>query len=315
MYLNPRIVGCGERTLVLSHGYGGSQAIWDKVLPHLSRTNKVLLFDWDFSSTAAAAAAAEGAEEEGGEHSYYTFSRFADELVALMDEMKLRGAVYVGHSMAGMVGCIASIKRPDLFTHLVLVGASPRYMNSEDYEGGFDEPEIEAMLSRISSDFRGWAEDFVPLAIGGGADDHPSSVEVLARSFFAMDPRVAHGLARMIFLGDQRTLLGDVVVPCTLVHVSGDFAAPPCVGRYMQARMRAAAMHTIDSVGHFPQLVTPDELLGILDLVLGSGAAYGEEEEEATAAAMAETSSEVVVVSSGGLADAPESKGRIDVAT
>jgi pimeloyl-ACP methyl ester carboxylesterase len=43
-----------------------------------------------------------------------------------MEEMKLHGAVYVGHSMAGMVGCIASIKRPDLFTHLVLVGASPR---------------------------------------------------------------------------------------------------------------------------------------------------------------------------------------------
>jgi pimeloyl-ACP methyl ester carboxylesterase len=85
---------------------------------------QVLLFDWDFSSTAAAAAAA--AEEEDGEHSCYTFSRFADELVELMDKMELRGAVYVGHSMAGMVGCIASIKRPDLFTHLVLVGASPR---------------------------------------------------------------------------------------------------------------------------------------------------------------------------------------------
>lgn len=80
---------------------------------------QVLLFDWDFSSTAAAAAE----EEEDG---CYTFSRFADELVALMDKMKLRGAAYVGHSMAGMIGCIASIKRPDLFTHLVLVGASPR---------------------------------------------------------------------------------------------------------------------------------------------------------------------------------------------
>lgn len=84
---------------------------------------QVLLFDWDFSSSTASAAAA---EEEDREHSCYTFSRFADELVALMDEMKLHGAVYVGHSMAGMVGCIASIKRPDLFTHLVLVGASPR---------------------------------------------------------------------------------------------------------------------------------------------------------------------------------------------
>nr|CAB3473461.1 unnamed protein product [Digitaria exilis] len=262
MYLNPRIVGHGERTVVLSHGYGGSQAIWDIVLPHLSRRNKVLLFDWDFSS----------APDAGEEH--YTFSRFADELVALMDAMKLSGAVYVGHSMAGMVGCIASIKRPDLFSHLVLVGASPRYMNSEDYEGGFDESDIEAMLSTISSDFLAWAEGFVPLAVGT-TDDHPSAaLERVARSFFAMDPRVAHGLARMIFLGDQRAVLDDVAVPCTLVHVSRDFAAPPCVGRYMEARLLAAgcaaAMVTIDSVGHFPQLVAPDEMLGILDLVLGA---------------------------------------------
>lgn len=243
MYLNPRIVGSGERTLVLSHGYGGSQAIWDKVLPHLSRTNKVLLFDWDFSSTAAAAG-----EEEDAEHSCYTFSRFAEELVALMDKMNLSGAVYVGHSMAGMVGCIASITRPDLFTHLVLVGASPRYMNSEDYEGGFDELDIKAMLSRISSDFRGWAEGFVPLAIGGSADDQPSAAELLARSFFAMDPRVAHGLARMIFLGDQRELLGDVAVPCTLVHVSGDFAAPP-LRRALHAGPHAHRLHVYHRLG------------------------------------------------------------------
>jgi pimeloyl-ACP methyl ester carboxylesterase len=43
-----------------------------------------------------------------------------------MDELELKGAVYVGHSMAGMIGCIASVGRPDLFSHLVLVGASPR---------------------------------------------------------------------------------------------------------------------------------------------------------------------------------------------
>ncbi|KAJ1284152.1 hypothetical protein BS78_03G182900 [Paspalum vaginatum] len=272
MYLNPRIVGSGERTLVLSHGYGGSQAIWEKVLPHLSRRNKVLLFDWDFSGAATDDDAEEGVVERGGG---YTFSRFADELVALMDKMELSGAVYVGHSMAGMIGCIASIKRPDLFTHLVLVGASPRYMNSEDYEGGFDASDIKAMLATMSSDFLGWAEGFVALAIGSS---EPSAAELLARSFFAMDPRVAHGLARMIFLGDQREVLGDVAVPCTLVHVSRDFAAPPSVGRYMLARMRGAAMYTIDSVGHFPQLVAPGELLRILDLVLGGEDDEGDEQ-------------------------------------
>jgi pimeloyl-ACP methyl ester carboxylesterase len=82
---------------------------------------QVFLFDWDFSGSAE-----DEAEEESREKSCYTFSRFADELVALMDDMKLCGAVFIGHSMVGMVGCIASIKRPDLFAHLVLVGASPR---------------------------------------------------------------------------------------------------------------------------------------------------------------------------------------------
>jgi pimeloyl-ACP methyl ester carboxylesterase len=152
-------------------------------------------------------------------------------------------------------------------------------MNSEDYEGGFDASNIEAMLASISSDFRGWAKGFVPLAVGS-AD--PSAVERVARSFFAMDPRVAYGLARMIFLGDQRAVLDDVTVPCTLVHVSRDFVAPPSVGRYMHARMRAArcaatALETIDSVGHFPQLVAPDELLRILNVVLGEeGRAAGD---------------------------------------
>ncbi|XP_040382959.1 probable strigolactone esterase DAD2 [Oryza brachyantha] len=301
MYMNPRMVGCGERTLVLSHGYGGSHAIWDRVLPHLALTNMVLLFDWDFSCADEAAAAAE---------ERYTFARYADELAAVMDEMGVSGAVYVGHSMAGMIGCIASVKRPDLFTHLVLVGASPRYINSDDYEGGFDEPDIHAMLATISSDFLSWANGFVPLIAGGD----PSTVETLAGSFFAMDPRVAHALARMVFLGDNRDVLDRVAVPCTLVHASGDFAAPPCVGAYMadclgkRRRAAAAAMVTVDSVGHFPQLVAPDEMLRVLDLVLANAA---DDEEPADQAAAGKEGS------SSGLAIAAEVdvKGDIDVAS
>jgi hypothetical protein len=68
-------------------------------------------------------------------------------------------------------------------------------------------------------------------------------------------------------------------------------------------------MVTIDSVGHFPQLVAPDELLGILDLVLGAG---GDEEAGAGALALAEGMNNEVP--SGGLAQAAaEVQGDIDV--
>nr|CAB3464276.1 unnamed protein product [Digitaria exilis] len=90
-------------TVVLAHGYGASQALWDKQLPALSRHNRVVLFDWDFT---------------GGDDD--------DQGPGLLDDKGVRGAVMVGHSMSGMVACIASARRPDLFSHLVLLCASPR---------------------------------------------------------------------------------------------------------------------------------------------------------------------------------------------
>lgn len=256
---NAREVVVGEAgvTVVLAHGYGVSQASWDKILPSISHAGKVLLFDWDF--------AADDDEEEAR----YTFGRFADDLIALMDEREVRGAVLVGHSMSAMVGCIASARRPDLFAHLLLLCASPRYIDSEEegYVGGFDEASIHAMLGTMESDFQGWVKGFVPNAAGS-----VSVEERIERSFLAMDPAVALGVARMIFLGDQREALDNVLPPCTIVQARHDFAAPPVVAEYIQRRMTAAgtdaSLEIVESVGHFPQLVAPTHVAGILEGVL-----------------------------------------------
>uniref|UniRef100_A0ACD5T6L4 Uncharacterized protein n=1 Tax=Avena sativa TaxID=4498 RepID=A0ACD5T6L4_AVESA len=257
--------GEGGATVVLAHGYGVSQASWDKVLPSISKASKVLLFDWDFNARAD-----DGEEEEADTAAArYTFGRFADDLIALMDEREVRGAVFVGHSMSAMVGCIAAARRPDLFAHLVLLCASPRYIDSEEegYVGGFDEASIHAMLGAMESDFQGWVKGFVPNAAGGTAVE-----ERIERSFRAMDPAVALGVARMIFLGDQREALDNVSTPCTVVQVRHDFAAPPIVAEYMQQRITRAgtdvAVEIVESVGHFPQLMASTRVADILDGVL-----------------------------------------------
>ncbi|KAI7987067.1 Strigolactone esterase D14 [Camellia lanceoleosa] len=74
--------------------------------------------------------------------------------------MNLKSSVFVGHSMSGIIGCIASIKRPELFKRLILVAASPRYINLEDYEGGFESSDVEQLLSSIGSNFHQWASSF-----------------------------------------------------------------------------------------------------------------------------------------------------------
>nr|CAB3464277.1 unnamed protein product [Digitaria exilis] len=161
--------------------------------------------------------------------------------------------------------------------HIVLYINSPE----EGYFGGFERAGIDGMLDAMASDFDAWVKGFVPNAVGD-----PASAPPVQESFQAMHPGVALELARMIFLGDQREALAAVTSPCTIVQVEGDFAAPPSVAEYMSRRMTSAAaadVVVIDSVGHFLQLVAPQQLLDVLEGVLRRHGGEDVEEEEQAA--------------------------------
>jgi pimeloyl-ACP methyl ester carboxylesterase len=143
-YANVREVGGGDATVVLAHGYGSNQALWDKLVPALSRRNRVILFDWGFTGGGAE-------HQEEAEEGRYTFGKFADDLIALLDDKGVRGAVLVGHSMSAMAACIASVRRPDLVTHLVLLCASPRSAKLATYISRLDHVRMRVHASCAST--------------------------------------------------------------------------------------------------------------------------------------------------------------------
>jgi pimeloyl-ACP methyl ester carboxylesterase len=79
------------------------------------------MFDWPFSGYVKD-------ENLYDPLKYSSLEAFADDLITLLDQMELKVVTFVGHSMSGMIGCLASIKRPQLFKRLILLGASPRYI-------------------------------------------------------------------------------------------------------------------------------------------------------------------------------------------
>ncbi|XAR66968.1 hypothetical protein NMG60_11013369 [Bertholletia excelsa] len=258
--MNARLLGSGDETLVLAHGYGGNQSVWDKVLPDLAQRFRVLVFDWSFS----------GAVKDPGFFDpvkYSTFDAFALDLISLLDEMNLKSTVFVGHSMSGMIGCLASIKRPELFKRLILVGSSPRYINLEGYEGGFESSEVEQLLSDIQSNFHQWASSFASMA----ADAHdPASRETFAKSLQSMKPEAALSIAKLIFHSDQRDMLESVVIPCTIIQTTYDAAVPSSVADYMQKKIKGkSTVEIVDTRGHFPHLTAPLRFLEVLNAVLG----------------------------------------------
>lgn len=119
--LNARTVGLGSETIVLAHGFGTDQSIWDDVVPLLAQHFSLVLFDWPFSGAVKDRTLYEPSK-------YESFEPFADDLIALMAEMELKDVAFAGHSMSAMIGCIASVKKPTVFKSLILICASPRYL-------------------------------------------------------------------------------------------------------------------------------------------------------------------------------------------
>uniref|UniRef100_A0A1D1Z9Q9 Sigma factor sigB regulation protein rsbQ n=1 Tax=Anthurium amnicola TaxID=1678845 RepID=A0A1D1Z9Q9_9ARAE len=117
--LNVRVVGSGEKVLVLSHGFGTDQSAWQRVLPYFTRDHRVVLYDLVCAGSVN--------PDHFDFHRYTTLDAYVDDLLSILDALRVDRCAFVGHSVSAMIGILAAIRRPALFTKLVLLGASPRY--------------------------------------------------------------------------------------------------------------------------------------------------------------------------------------------
>ena len=62
---------------------------------------------------------------------YASLDGYADDVIDICRELGITHGVFVGHSVSAMIGAIASLKAPDIFDDLIMIGPSPRYVNDE----------------------------------------------------------------------------------------------------------------------------------------------------------------------------------------
>ncbi|KAL3532422.1 hypothetical protein ACH5RR_005943 [Cinchona calisaya] len=257
--MNAKIFGSGKETIILAHGYGGDHSVWDKVVSSLAQVYQVVVFDWCFSGAVKDRDLFDAVK-------YSSYDPFADDLIDLMEEMNLKSSVFVGHSMSGIVGCIASVKRPDLFNRLVLVSSTPRLINSEDYEGSFEISHVEQIFASIETNYDQWATTFASIVVD---NRDPPSAEKFAGSLKRMGSQIALPLAKTVFLSDYRNILEKVTIPCTIIRTTNDPVVPNSVPIYMQNKIKGkSTVEIIHTEGHFPQLTAHVEFLDVLYKVL-----------------------------------------------
>ena len=99
--------------MMFAHGFGCDQNMWRFVAPAFESS-----FGRSCSTMSARAARTFGLRA----HEYASLSGYADDLVEIGARAGPQGRVFVGHSVSAMIGVLASLKAPELFESLVLVG-------------------------------------------------------------------------------------------------------------------------------------------------------------------------------------------------
>ncbi|KAJ7958254.1 Sigma factor sigB regulation protein rsbQ [Quillaja saponaria] len=256
--LNVRVEGSGDKILVLAHGFGTDQSAWQRILPFFTRYYRVVLYDLVCAGSVN--------PDYFDFRRYTTLDAYVDDLLNILTALRVERCAYVGHSVSAMIGILASIRRPELFSKLILIGASPRFLNDKDYHGGFEQGEIEKLFSAMEANYEAWVYGFAPLSVGA---DVPAAVREFSRTLFNMRPDISLFVSRTVFDCDLRGILGLVKVPCGIIQTAKDASVPASVAMYLKEHLGGwSTVHWLDTEGHLPHLSAPSLFSSKLQIAL-----------------------------------------------
>lgn len=246
---NINIVGVDDApVLLLAHGFGCDQKLWHLVVHRLRADFRLVLMD--HVGCGASEPSAWDADK------YSALSGYADDILDIVGELDLSDVVFVGHSVAAMMGALAVNADPTRFAKLVMLTPSPRYIDDTDYRGGFSEADIDELLESMEMNYLGWSHAMAPVVMGN--PDRPDLHDELEAAFCRTDPACARVFARATFLSDNRGDLAQITVPTLVIECKDDAIAPSGVGAFVRDQIPDSALVTLDATGHCPHVSDPD---------------------------------------------------------
>ncbi|GAB3500072.1 sigma factor SigB/phosphatase RsbP regulator RsbQ [Spirosoma knui] len=251
---NVNVSGKGTQPMLLAHGFGCDQHMWQYITPAFEDDYRLILFDYVGSG--------------GSDLNSYSLERYsslngyAQDVLDICEALDLRNIIFVGHSVSSMIGALAAIQQPDRFERLIMIGPSPRYINDTGYIGGFERADIEELLTLMDHNYIGWAHTLAPAIMGN--PDRPALGQELTDGFCSTDPIIARQFARITFLSDNRTDLSALQVNSLIMQCDDDLIAPVSVGEYTHQQLANSSIRYLKATGHCPHVSAPAETIAIM---------------------------------------------------
>ncbi len=248
----------GRDAIVLVHGWIGSSALWDLLLPLLSPGRRVLAPDLPGHG---------GAGIPPG--FAFTLDGFAGFIRQLALAEGIGSMVLVGHSMGGMIALHYARQYPEEVARLVLID-TPHRSRSLAWPNRL--PFLEA-ATFLASPF--WREPTFARFIRSSVR-HPESLpedflrRAAARASL-VDRRALLATTHLVRHFDLSREAGEVVAPTMLIHGEHDRSVKLSEARRLCALLRNAVFRLIPDCGHCPIYEYPELVVDLIEEWLDGG--------------------------------------------
>ena len=257
-----KVFGKGTQPMLFAHGFGCDQNMWRFVTPVFAEDYRIVLFDYVGSGKSDLQAYSP--------ERYGSLDGYTQDVLDVCGALDLKDIIFVGHSVSGVVGMLASIREPARFDRLIMVGPSPRYINEPpDYVGGFERSDIVGLLDVMEKNYIGWANFLAPVVMKN--HDRPELTRELEESFCSTDPKIARRFAEATFFSDNRDDLSKVTIPSLIMQCSEDAIAPLDVGEYLHRHLPKSTLRVMSATGHCPHMSHPEETIEVIKEYLTTG--------------------------------------------
>ncbi|MCR6598063.1 alpha/beta hydrolase [Bacillus halotolerans] len=250
-----KVRGNGTTPIVFAPGFGCDPSVWNAVAPAFEDEYQLILFDYVGAGNSDLYAY--------DMDRYRTLDGYAQDVLDVCEALGLSKAVFVGHSVGAVIGMLASLRRPELFSQLIMVGPSPCYLNDPpEYYGGFEEEQLLGLIEMMEKNYIGWATVFAATVVN--QPDRPEIKEELESRFCSTDPIIARQFANAAFFSDHRRDLSKVTVPSLILQCSNDVIASSAVGEYMHRHLPYSTLKQMKAQGHCPHMSHPEETIQLI---------------------------------------------------
>lgn len=246
-----KIFGKGEKPIIFAHGFGCDQQVWHRITPAFEERYKIYLFDYvgsGYSDKAAYDA-----------KRYRHIEGYAQDVLDICHAYDLKNVIFIGHSISGTIGLMASIKEPELFDKVCMIGSSPHYINEPDYHGGFDMDDIDELIQMMELNYLEWARYLAPIASKN--EDKPKLTDEFEQMLLANDREIVKHFCRMTFTIDVRDQLEKATAPTLLLQSADDTIVPFEISQYMADLIPNSTLVKMKATGHNPHLSAPEETI------------------------------------------------------